>query len=128
MNDNLARAPYAPAWSAASASALPTPLSVTRPERRPRIQAVPDRAVRRAKPRLLYAVIAVAGISAVVVIRLLISAAVTQGAYVSDNLQIENKALQRTVQTATENLERVKSPQFLATNAEAIGMVPNTNP
>jgi hypothetical protein len=83
---------------------------------------------RRTKPRLVYAIIAVGGIAVIVAAQLLLSIAVAQGAYEIDSYQVQQASLAREEQKLSEDLDRVQSPQFLAANAEALGMVPNANP
>ncbi|KQM83732.1 hypothetical protein [Agromyces sp. Leaf222] len=91
------------------------------------LRPAPDRAA-RPKPRLAYAIIAVGGVVAIALAQLLLSIAVTQGAYEIDGYELSQAKLSRQQQTLAEDLDRVQSPQYLARNAEALGMVPNTNP
>ncbi|MFC6355849.1 hypothetical protein [Luethyella okanaganae] len=120
MSDNLARIQ------------LPNWLDGTEPnpadEHRRRIEIVASREQRRARPRLAYALVAVAGIVVIVVAQLLISVGLSQGAYEISSLQGAQKELARTAQTVSEDLDRVRSPQYLAANAEALGMVTNASP
>ncbi|WP_022893350.1 hypothetical protein [Agromyces subbeticus] len=113
--------------SALPAQSIPAPRRVG-PERAPRrLRPAPERAVRQ-KPRLAYAVIALGGVAIIIVAQLLLSIAVTQGAYEIDGLQTQQGTLTREEQKLAEELDRVESPQFLATKAEGLGMVPNANP
>ncbi|GAA1524968.1 hypothetical protein BJ978_002376 [Agromyces terreus] len=91
------------------------------------LRPVPDGAA-RAKPRLAYAVIAISGVVFIALAQLLLSIAVTQGAYEIDAYETSQAKLSREQQKLAEDLDRVESPQYLAKNAEALGMVPNTNP
>ena len=100
--------------------------SAPKPPRR--LRPAPEPGQRRAKPRLAYAVIALGGVAVIVVAQLLLSIAVAQGAYEVDGYQLRRAALAREEQKLTEDLDRVQSPQYLAMNAEALGMVPNTSP
>ncbi|MEJ3406009.1 hypothetical protein WDJ51_14845 [Rathayibacter sp. YIM 133350] len=128
MNDNLARAPQQPIWSVQPATApAPTPAPAPRPTLRPATRPA-ERTDRRARPRLFYAVIAVAGISVIFLVKLLLSVAVSQGAFETSALQDQSKQLTRQQQAASEALDQVQSPQFLAANAEALGMVSNAHP
>ncbi|MFB9310086.1 hypothetical protein BJY17_000459 [Agromyces hippuratus] len=113
--------------SAVQAQSLPAPRRVgpERPQRR--LRPAPERAA-RSKPRLAYAVIALGGVAVIIVAQLLLSIAVTQGAYEIDALQMQQTALTRDEQKLSEDLDRVESPQFLATKAEGLGMVPNSDP
>ena len=111
-------------------SALPAQ-SVPAPRRaidRLRILRPASEVARRAKPRLAYAIIAVAGVAMIIVAQMLLSIAVTQGAYEVDAFQIAQSKLARQEQQLREDLDRVQSPQYLAANAEALGMVPNADP
>jgi len=110
-----------PAHSAPAPRRSPAP----RPERRLRPAPQPNG---RAKPRLAYAVIALGGVAVIVVAQLLLSIAVAQGAYEIDGYQVRQAELEREHQKLAEDLDRVESPQYLAKNAEALGMVPNANP
>ncbi|KRC62395.1 hypothetical protein ASE14_00690 [Agromyces sp. Root81] len=113
--------------SAVPAQSLPAPRRVG-PERAPRrLRPAPERAP-RAKPRLGYAVIALGGVAVIIVAQLLLSIAVTQGAYEIDALQMQQATLTREEQKLAEEVDRVESPQYLATRAEGLGMVPNSNP
>ncbi|RXZ51621.1 hypothetical protein [Agromyces binzhouensis] len=112
-------------------SALP---AQTRPARRwsptaaPRLRPAPEPGERRARPRLAYAVVALASIGAIAVVQLLLSIAMTQGAYEMDEQLLRQAELQREQQKLSDDLDRLESPQFLAANAEALGMVPNAAP
>lgn len=104
---------------------LPEP---TEQERRGHLEVVSTRSQRRARPRALYAVIAVGSLLVIVVAQLLLSIAISQGAYTLNGLQTQQTSLQRSLQAASEDLTRVSSPQNLAANANALGMVSNSNP
>lgn len=105
--------------------ALPKPADE---ERRSHLEVVTSRSQRRARPRALYAVIAVGALLVIVVAQLLLSIAISQGAYTLNGLQTRQTSLQRSLQAASEDLTRVSSPQNLAANANALGMVSNSNP
>jgi hypothetical protein len=83
---------------------------------------------RRARPRIFYALTAVAGVSAIVVAQLLLSVGISQGAYEISSLQSSQSQLARTAASVSEDLARVSSPQSLAANAEGLGMISNSNP
>ncbi|MCU1569287.1 MAG: hypothetical protein JWR33_28 [Naasia sp.] len=119
--------------SAALATApLRRPISpgLPRPEpvRAPRIEIAPVRAQRLARPRVAYAGTVVAGIGALMIAQLALSIALSDGAYTIDRLETTQKEQARSVQQLTEDLGRLASPQNLAKNAEALGMVQNANP
>lgn len=108
------------------AGAYPAPASA--PASRPHIEVVPTRDQRRARPRLFYAIVACSGVAAIFIVKLLLSVAVSQGAYEVAALQSDSSDLTRQVQAASEDLARATSPQYLAANAEALGMVTNPHP
>jgi hypothetical protein len=97
-------------------------------EQAPSIEIVPGRADRRARPKVVYAGVVVSGLGALMLSQLLLSIALSDGAYTIDSLQSQQKEGSRVVQQLNEELGRLSSPQNLAVNAEALGMVQNTNP
>ncbi|MGR2753563.1 hypothetical protein [Agromyces arachidis] len=98
-------------------------------ERIRRLRPVPSAAVgTRARPRLAYAVVALASIGAIAIAQLLLSIAMTQGAYEMDEQLLRQAELRREEAKLTDDLDRLESPQYLAMNAEALGMVPNSDP
>lgn len=111
-----------PAQTAAEPRRAPKPA----PQRR--LRPAPEPEPGRTKPRLAYAIIALGAVAVIVVAQLLLSIAVTQGAYEIDTYQLRQAELAREEQKLAEDLDRVESPQYLAMNAEALGMVPNANP
>jgi hypothetical protein len=113
-------------------SALPAQTRpVRRPatERMPRLRPAPEAAAgTRGRPRLAYAVVALASIGAIAIAQLLLSIAMTQGAYEMDEQLLRQAELRREEAKLSDDLDRLGSPQFLAMNAEALGMVPNAEP
>lgn len=127
MNGNLAYD-----WAAAenvphdaSVPSQPRPWQDSRPSH---ITIAPSRRQRRARPRLVYALVAAAGIFAIISGQLLLSVATSQAAYEITALESEATTLSRTWQSLTVELDAVASPQNLAAHAESLGMVRNTNP
>lgn len=118
MSDNLARV-MRPSWLGDQGPA--------EPEHR-HIEIVTPRTDRRARPKVLYAVTAVAGIGAIVAAQLLLSVGISQGAYTVSSLESQKVELGRTAASINEDLVRLSSPQSLAANAAALGMVTNANP
>ncbi|MEV8254158.1 hypothetical protein AB0O95_09365 [Rhodoglobus sp. NPDC076762] len=109
------------------AYAQPQPLH--RPSGRPsHIEIVTTKAQRKARPRMLYAVVTVASFFLILAAQLLLSIVVTQGAYQIDALQYEQKVLTRTEQSILEDLSLQSSAQNLAAQAAGLGMVPNATP
>lgn len=95
---------------------------------RPSIQVVATRAQRKARPRVFYALVSMGVVFGIIIANLLVSVAVASGAYEIASLQQSNKELTRTYQTMNQDLDRLSSPQNLAANAEALGMVINNTP
>jgi hypothetical protein len=91
------------------------------------IEIVSSRSQRRARPRMVYAAVTVAGLFAILIAQLLLSIAVSDGAYRIAALQGVQRELSRDQQTLTEQLHILQSPQHLAANAQALGMVANTS-
>jgi hypothetical protein len=73
-------------------------------------------------------VVVVGGLGAVLAGQLLLSIALSDGAYVIDGLQSKQTELARSEQLVSEDLDKLSSPQNLARNAESLGMVQNANP
>lgn len=111
--------------SAVPAMSLPAfrPAPSERPQ--PRLRPAPEA---RRRPRLAYAVTALAGIAAIVIAQLLFSVAMTEGAYEIEGYKLSQTKLDREAQVLREQIDGLESPQFLAANAEALGMVPNAAP
>ena len=92
------------------------------------IEVVATRGQRRARPRTVYALIVVGGLFAVLLAQLLLSIGLSDGAYAIQSLQQQQKELDRTHQALTEDVDRLSSPQNLARNAQALGMVASASP
>ncbi|KQQ01478.1 MULTISPECIES: hypothetical protein [unclassified Rathayibacter] len=97
------------------------------PTERPRIEAVPD-AAKSPRPKLVYGIVAVAGLFAIIVVQLLVSVGLSQGAYQISALQTEQKTLTRSNAEKQDAVDTLSSPQNLATAAQGLGMVANTAP
>jgi cell division protein FtsB len=89
---------------------------------------VATRAHRRARPRVFYALVAVIGVFAILLTQLLLSILLSDGAYRISALQSQTGELERDAQVLVESLDTLRSPQYLAANAESLGMVSNANP
>ena len=109
---------------------------IARPEA-PRIapgpEAVPaprpvDRPDRRARPRATYAVITVMSLAVIFAAQLLLSIAVSDGAYQITALQAQQKELVRQEEALAEKLDLLGSTQHLSANAAHLGMVPSSAP
>ncbi|OOB90271.1 hypothetical protein B0T42_12660 [Rathayibacter sp. VKM Ac-2630] len=97
------------------------------PSERPRIEAVPAPAS-APRPKLVYGIVAVAGLFAIIVVQLLVSVGLSQGAYQIAALQTEQKTLTRSNAEKQDTVDALSSPQNLATAAQGLGMVANTAP
>lgn len=108
------------------------PLSSPRPSRstapRRHLEVAPTRAQRRARPRVLPAIVTISGIGVILLAQLLLSIVLADGAYTISGLQTEQRDLQRQEQALTEQLEVLSSTQNLIANAEHLGMVASGNP
>ncbi|MET0481047.1 MAG: hypothetical protein ABWY23_01920 [Mycetocola sp.] len=91
------------------------------------VRAVPA-ASPRTRPKLAYAVVAIGGVLAMVVAQLLLSVGLSHGAYEISALQQKQQTLGWQQQSASDDLLEVSSPQFIAANAQALGMVINGTP
>jgi len=116
--------------SAATASAL-------RPERAPspsspvpgrRLRAVEAPAPRRKRPRLAYAIVALGGAIAIGAAQMVLSIGTTQGSYELSQLSQEKRELTWEKQALYDDVAGLSSPQYLAANAAALGMVINAAP
>jgi len=92
------------------------------------LEIAPTRAQRRARPRLAHAVVTIAGIGVILLIQLLLSFVLADGAYYISTLQNDQRDLLREEQALDEHLELLGSTQNLTANAEALGMVASGNP
>ena len=122
MSSSLAERRPAVGWLGRTA---PRPAEEERPSH---LEVVSTRSQRHARPRIVYAILAIGMLLGIVVAQLMLSIAVSQGAFQLNTLQSEQTQLQRSYQAASEDLNRLTSPQNLAANANALGMVSNSNP
>jgi hypothetical protein len=108
------------------------PLASPRPGRRSaperHLEVAPTRAQRRARPRLLPAIVTMGGIGAILLAQLLLSIVLADGAYRIADLQRDQRSLQREEQALAEQLEVLSSTQNLTANAEHLGMIASGNP
>ncbi|MEO8261710.1 MAG: hypothetical protein ABI566_03995 [Pseudolysinimonas sp.] len=102
-----------------------------RPEESPaprRHLEIAPRVQRRARPRVAHVVVLVSGIAGILLVQLLLSFALADGAYYISGLQSDQRDLLREEQALDEQLEVLGSTQNLTANAEALGMVASGNP
>ena len=93
-----------------------------------RIEIVSTREQRRARPRLAYALIAIGGLLGIFLAQLLLSIALSNGAYQISSLLGEKRDLGRVEGALSEQLGVAGSTQNLASNAQKLGMVPSSTP
>jgi hypothetical protein len=93
-----------------------------------KIEIVTSRSQRRARPRLAYALVAVGGLLVIFLAQLMLSIALSNGAYTISSLLVENRNLGREQGSLSESLEVAGSTQNLAANAQKLGMVATTVP
>jgi len=100
-----------------------------RPAEQPRrhLEVVPTRAQRRARPRMLPALITIGGIGVILLAQLLLSIVIADGAYQISGLQSQKHDAVLQQHALSEQLDLLASPQHLAANAEALGMVASGN-
>ncbi len=87
-------------------------------------EVVTTKRQRRARPRVVHAVIAIGGVLVIVGAQLLLSIAISGGAYRIGDLQGEQRALTRESESLSEQLEVAAATQHLANAAASLGMVP----
>jgi hypothetical protein len=82
----------------------------------------------RRRPRVLYAIVAVAGAVAIGAAQMSLSILTTQGSYQIASLTSQQRDLDWQKQMLRDDLAGLSSPQYLAANASALGMVINEAP
>lgn len=92
------------------------------------LHAVSPSVVRRRRPKIFFALVTVFTIVIIIVAQILLSVSLQSGAYEIAGLQRSVKELGRTYQSATQDLNRMTSPQNVAQSAEMLGMVGHSNP
>ncbi len=105
----------------------PESRSAPREDPRRRFVIVPSRTQRRRRPRILHALVAVGGVLVIVGAQLLLSIAISGGAYSLSRLQGEQRSLQRESAALAEQVQVLSSTQYLAKAADKLGMIPARN-
>ncbi len=115
--------------SAVPVAAPRRPRRATEPDATPRrhLEVAPTRAQRRARPRLLPALVTIGGIGVILLAQLLVSIVLADGAYQISGLQTQKHSAVLQQHALSETLDLYNSPQHLAANAEALGMVASGN-
>ncbi|KAA9143459.1 hypothetical protein F6B41_00105 [Microbacterium lushaniae] len=107
------------------AHALPLRRPAETPARRLHVVEAP---AQRKRPKLAYGVIAVAGAVAIALAQMGLSILTTQGTYEVAALTQQQRDLTYDKQILYDDVAGLGSPQYLAANAAALGMVINESP
>jgi hypothetical protein len=110
---------------ASAKTALP-PLRRREAPRRP-LRAV-ETTARRRRPRLAYGIVAVAGAIAIGAAQMTLSILTTQSSYELSSLVSQQRDLTYQRQILYDDVAGLSSPQYLAANAAALGMVIDESP
>ncbi|WP_347978846.1 hypothetical protein [Microbacterium sp. ProA8] len=114
-----------------SGSAVRRPVGSAAPDRadapRRRLQVV-DAPARRRRPKLFYGIVAVMGAFLIAAAQMSLSIMTTQGTYEIAALTKEQRDLTYEKQILYDDVAGLSSPQYLAANAAALGMVINEAP
>ena len=94
-------------------------------ERRLRIVEVPSR---RRRPKLMYGIVALVGSVLIGAAQMALSIVTTQGTYELSALTQQQRELQWEKQILSDDIAGLSSPQYLAANASALGMVIDESP
>ena len=115
--------------SAVPVAAPARPRRTPQPDATPRrhLEVAPTRAQRRARPRLLPALATIGGIGVILLAQLMLSIVLADGAYQISSLQSQKHDAVLQQHALSETLDLYNSPQHLAANAEALGMVASGN-
>ncbi|QZY51875.1 hypothetical protein [Leucobacter tenebrionis] len=97
-------------------------------ERHLRLAEAPKPAKRRMSSPLLGGLVAVGVVLVILATQLGLSIAISQGAYEARALEVEQRDLARVERVLAQNVDKLSSPQNLAENAAALGMVQNARP
>ena len=109
-----------------------TDLAHALPQRRPQVPArrlqVVEEPARRRRPKLAYGIVAVAGAVTIALAQMGLSILTTQGTYEMAALTQQQRDLTFQKQILYDDVAGLSSPQYLAANAAALGMVINEAP
>ena len=108
-----------------AASSTLAPVRPAAPGRRLQVVSAP---ARRRRPKVAYAVVAVAGAIAIGAAQMALSVLTTQGSYQIADLTSQQRQLDWKKQMLYDDVAGLSSPQYLAANAAALGMVINESP
>ena len=113
------------AADAVTADVLGSPARRSAPARRLRVVEEPSR---RRRPKLIYSVVALAGALAIGSAQMALSILTTQSSYELSTLTQEARQLTWQKQILYDDVAGLSSPQYLAANASALGMVIEESP
>jgi hypothetical protein len=86
------------------------------------------RDARKARPKLSYALWTVGGVGTILIAQLLMSVALSHGAYEVSSLKSQLTETGWQKESLGEQLETLSSPQYVASAAAGLGMVINSSP
>ncbi|GAA4354025.1 hypothetical protein [Microbacterium rhizosphaerae] len=112
------------ATTAAAARTAPAPRRETG---QTRLRAIESRA-RRRRPRLAYALVAIAGVLAIGAAQMTLSIMTTQSSFALSQLTQQQRTLTLQKQVLYDDVAGLSSPQYLAANASALGMIVAESP
>lgn len=121
MNASAIRRPQQPAESTGTNA----PLRVIPGGKATTAEKRAARNARRARPKFHYAFIVMLGVALVLGGQLLMSIVLAQSAYEISALKTELREASRTAESLGEDIALLSSPQYLASNATSLGMVPS---
>jgi hypothetical protein len=101
-------------------AAVAAPLRTTTTDRRLRVVEEPSR---KRRPKLIYGVVALAGALTIGAAQMALSILTTQSSYELSTLTQEARQLTWQKQILYDDVAGLSSPQYLAANASALGMV-----
>ncbi|GAA3207454.1 hypothetical protein [Microbacterium terregens] len=111
--------------SALPQAAVVAPTPVDSPNRRLRVVEEPSR---RRRPKLIYGIVALVGALSIGTAQMALSILTTQSSYELSTLAQESRELTWHKQILFDDVAGLSSPQYLAANASALGMVINESP
>jgi hypothetical protein len=84
---------------------------------------IAPRTARRRRPKLVYGIVALMGALAITAAQMVVSIMTTETSYQLSSLQQQQKTLTYQKQILSDKVAGLSSPQYLAANAAALGMV-----
>lgn len=112
-------------WQAGALAPAPIPEPLGEPTPRLRVVEAP---ARRRRPRIAYAIVALAGALSIGAAQMALSILTTQSSYELSALTQEARELTWQRQILYDDVAGLSSPQYLAANASALGMVIDESP